>query len=317
MKIIKQLSVKNECYQEGRYITPRGIMLHSVGCPQPNAKVFADNWNSYHPFGAQVAVHGVVQSDGTAYQCLPWNMFGWHSGGAANGTHIGIEMTEPSCIRYTAGSNFVCTDKETAVSQVKGTYNTAVGLFAYLCKMYNLDPMQDGVIISHAEGYKRGIASWHSDPEHLWNGLGIGFTMNGFRADVKKKMSGASNLYRVRKSLADASSQIGAYASLENAKRACLSGYYVFDNTGKIIYPVVSNSAIDYAQSFDAAKAGSYTVSADVGLHLRAGAGTDKRSIEILPYGARVQCYGYYTNGWLLVKAPSGNVGFVYSEYLS
>lgn len=130
-------------------------------------------------------------------------------------------------------------------------------------------------------------------------------------------MSGAFNLYRVRKSWADASSQIGAYASLENAKRACPSGYYVFDNTGKIIYPVVSTSTIDYAQSFDAAKAGSYAVSADVGLHLRAVAGTDKRSIEILPYCARVQCYGYYTNGWLFVNAPSCNVGFVYSEYLS
>lgn len=317
MKIIKELSVKNECYQEGRYITPRGIMLHSVGCPQSNAKVFADNWNSYHPFGTQVAVHGVVQSDGAVYQCLPWNMFGWHSGGSANSTHIGIEMTEPDCIRYIAGSNFVCTDKEAAVSQVKGTYKAAVELFAYLCKMYNLDPMKDGVIISHAEGHKRGVASGHSDPEHLWNGLGIGFTMDGFREDVKKKMGDSSSLYRIRKSWADVKSQIGAYVSLDNAKKACPSGYYVFDSDGKVIYPIVSHSAIDYAQSFDNAKAGSYTVNADVGLHLRTGASTEKRSIEILPYGSKVQCYGYYSGDWLLVKASSGNVGFCYREYLS
>lgn len=317
MKIIKELSVKNECYQEGRYITPMGIMLHSVGCPQSNAKVFADNWNSYHPFGTQVAVHGVVQSDGAVYQCLPWNMFGWHSGGSANSTHIGIEMTEPDCIRYIAGSNFVCTDKEAAVSQVKGTYKAAVELFAYLCKMYNLDPMKDGVIISHAEGHKRGAASGHSDPEHLWNGLGIGFTMDGFREDVKKKMGDSSSLYRIRKSWADVKSQIGAYVSLDNAKKACPSGYYVFDSDGKVIYPIVSHSSIDYAQSFDNAKAGSYTVNADVGLHLRTGASTEKRSIEILPYGSKVQCYGYYSGDWILVKAPSGNVGFCYSEYLS
>ena len=155
MKIIEQLSIKNECYQGRQYITPKGIMLHSVGCPQPSAKVFADNWNSYHPFGEQVAVHGVLQSDGTVYQCLPWNMFGWHAEGATNGTHIGIEMTEPNCIQYTSGANFVCTDKESAVSQVKGTYNTAVELFAYLCKIYNFDPLKDGVIISHAEGHKK------------------------------------------------------------------------------------------------------------------------------------------------------------------
>lgn len=164
MKIIEQLSIKNECYQEGQYITPKGIMLHSVGCLQPSAKVFADNWNSYHPFGEQVTVHDVLQSDGTIYQCLPWNMFGWHAGGAANGTHIGIEMTEPNCMQYTSGANFVCTDKEPAVSQVKGTYNAAVELFAYLCKIYNFNPLKDGVIISHAEGHKKGITSKHADP---------------------------------------------------------------------------------------------------------------------------------------------------------
>lgn len=152
MKIIEQLSIKNECYQEGQYITPKGIMLYSVGCPQPSAKVFTDNWNSYHPFGEQVTVHDVLQSDGTVYQCLPWNMFGCHAEGAANGTHIGIEMTEPNCIQYTSGTNFICTDKEPAVSQVKGTYNAAVELFAYLCKIYNFNPLKDGVIISHAEG---------------------------------------------------------------------------------------------------------------------------------------------------------------------
>ena len=155
MKIIEQLSIKNECYQEGQYITNKGIMLHSVGCPQPSAKVFADNWNSYHPFGEQVTVHGVLQSDGTVYQCLSWNMFGWHAEGAANGTHICIEMTEPNCIQYTFGANFICTDKEPAVSQVKGTYNTAVELFAYLCKIYNFDTLKDGVIIFHAEGHKK------------------------------------------------------------------------------------------------------------------------------------------------------------------
>ena len=43
-------------------------------------------------------------------------------------------------------------------------------------------------------------------------------------------------LYRVRKSWADAKSQIGAYSSLENAKKACNSGYSVFDSSGKAVY---------------------------------------------------------------------------------
>ena len=35
MKIIEAFAVKNKCYQAGAPLTPRGIMLHSVGCAQP------------------------------------------------------------------------------------------------------------------------------------------------------------------------------------------------------------------------------------------------------------------------------------------
>lgn len=48
----------------------------------------------------------------------------------------------------------------------------------------------------------------------------------------------SKQLYRVRKSWSDAKSQIGAYSSLENAKKACKSGYSVFDNDGKVVYTV-------------------------------------------------------------------------------
>lgn len=47
----------------------------------------------------------------------------------------------------------------------------------------------------------------------------------------------AKQLYRVRKTWADAKSQIGAYSSLENAKKACKAGYTVFDSSGKQVYP--------------------------------------------------------------------------------
>ena len=65
-------------------------------------------------------------------------------------------------------------------------------LFAMLCKQYNLNPTADGVIVSHREGYSRGIASNHGDPEHLWNGLGMGYTMDGFRKAVKAAMGGST-----------------------------------------------------------------------------------------------------------------------------
>ena len=50
----------------------------------------------------------------------------------------------------------------------------------------------------------------------------------------------AKKLYRVRKSWADSKSQIGAYKILDNAKKACdqHKGYSVFDENGKVVYPV-------------------------------------------------------------------------------
>lgn len=135
-------------------------------------------------------------------------------------------------------------------------------------------------------------------------------------SEVNKRLCASEEIYRVRKSWNDAKSQVGAYKNLENAKKACPNGYYVFNSAGKVIYPVVSNPGIDYAQSFDSSKARSYTVVPEVGLHLRAGAGTNKNSLQVLGQGAVVTCYGYYTGQWYLVQTSDGKVGYVCSEYL-
>ena len=177
--IIESFATKNKCYQAATPLYPRGIMLHSIGCPQPNASVMARSFNLYQPGGQSVCVHAFAQADGTVYQTLPWEMRGWHCGGAANASHIGIEMTEPS-----AGMT-----RSEAAEQIAGTYHTAVELFAALCKQYGLDPEQDGVIIGHAEGHRRGVASNHADPELLWRTYDMGYTMDGFRADVAEAMA--------------------------------------------------------------------------------------------------------------------------------
>lgn len=189
MKIIESILKKNPCYTAGKKITVKGLMLHSVGCPQPKASVFINSWNS--PSYDNACVHAFIDGNtGDIYQTLPWNHRGWHGGGSSNNTHIGVEMCEPACIKYTGGSSFTCSDKATAKAVVKRTYESAVELFAFLCEKYNLNPLADGVIVSHREGHARGIASNHGDPEHLWKGLGLDYTMNGFRKDVKAKMNG-------------------------------------------------------------------------------------------------------------------------------
>lgn len=179
MEIIEAFAAKNKCYQAGAALVPRGLMLHSIGTPQPSAAALARYFDQYQPGGQSVCVHAFAQADGTVYQTLPWEMRGWHCGGAANNTHIGIEMTEPG-----AGMAYA-----EAAAQITGTYRTAVALFAQLCETYGLDPLADGVIIGHAEGHRRGVASNHADPEALWQQYGMGYTMDGFRAAVAEAMN--------------------------------------------------------------------------------------------------------------------------------
>ena len=253
MKIIELFSTQNDCYranvarQDSRYVQfqtrgPQGGMLHSVGVGQPSALVFARSWNAP---GLAVAVHAVGQADGTVYQCLPWNYRGWHAGGSANNTHLGVEMTEPDCITYTGGASFTCSDLPRAQAQARGTYETMVALFARLAERYGWNPDTD--ILSHAEGAARGVASGHADPEHLWRGLSLPYTMDTFRRDVKRALH-PQPLYRVRRSWADAGSQLGAYASRQAAIQACLPGYSVFDEQGAAVYTAPEEETMTRAQ---------------------------------------------------------------------
>ena len=119
------------------------------------------------------------------------------------------------------------TDKATAKAVAKRTYEAAVELFAMLCKEYDLNPTADGVIISHAEGHKRGIASNHGDPEHLWRQLDMGYTMDGFRKDVKaamtEKVSGMQATEFVSLSETDIIAKVGALFTADQKKSGILA----------------------------------------------------------------------------------------------
>lgn len=191
MEIVESILTNNPCYKAGKKILVKGLMLHSVGCPQPSAEVFVKKWNNAD-YG-RACVHAFIDADsGKVYQTLPWSHRGWHCGGGGNNTHIGVEMCEPPCIKYTKGASFTCADEGRAKEMAERTYRAAVELFAFLCKEYGLNPLADGVIISHKEGHDRGIASGHGDPDHLWRQLNIGYTMDTFRNDVSDAMKGIS-----------------------------------------------------------------------------------------------------------------------------
>ena len=202
MRLIKCMLTANDCYKAGRTITPKGVMVHSTGANNPlvaryvqpvegqkdEAQLKAEiggnrNANDWNNPGLDVCTHAFVGklADGGVgtVQTLPWNHRGWHagtgtSGGSANNTHIAFE---------------ICEDDLTDEGYFRKVYQEAVELAAMLCKTYNLNPLADGVVICHSEGYQRGVASNHADVMHWFPKFGK--SMDTFRADVSKAMTSA------------------------------------------------------------------------------------------------------------------------------
>lgn len=199
MRLLTCLLTENDCEKLGRTITPRGVMVHSTGANNPTLRRYVQpvaatpgreellgllgvngNGNHWNRPGTNACVHGFIGTlaDGSvaAVQTLPWDRRGWHagtgtSGRSANDTHISFE---------------ICEDGLTDAAYFARVYQAAVELTACLCRRYKLDPLADGVVICHQEGYRRGVASNHGDVEHWFPKFGK--TMDEFRADVAEEM---------------------------------------------------------------------------------------------------------------------------------
>ncbi len=193
MNLHQLLLEKNECYLIGERMTPRGVMVHSTGANNPRIGRYvgpddgllgsgSNHWNTFRPGGRQVCVHAFIGrlKDGSiaTYQTLPWGYVGWHSGGGKRGSanymgYIGFE---------------ICEDGLDDPEYFAAVYREAAELTAYLCKTFDLDPLADGVVICHQEGYRRGIASNHADVLHWFPKFGK--SMDDFREEVARIMKG-------------------------------------------------------------------------------------------------------------------------------
>lgn len=179
MEFRKQFLVNNDCYKAGRKITVKGLMLHSTGANNPKVSRYVQpddgllgknpNKNDWNRSGIEKCVHAFIgldkNGDVATYRTMPWDMRGWHAGGDANNTHIGIEICEGDL------------DDKVYFAKV---YKEAVEVFAHLCKSHNLTELD---IIDHSEGRKKGIASNHGDVGHWFPKHGK--SMDTFRADVR------------------------------------------------------------------------------------------------------------------------------------
>lgn len=199
MRLIKCIFTESDCYKMESTIAPKGVMWHSTGANNPRSKRYAQpsdndpnrdellaeigvnrNRNDWNRPGVNACVHAFIglAADGevATVQTLPWNRRGWHAGTgtrgrSANNTHISFE---------------ICEDGLKDEAYFNRVYREAVELTAMLCREYDLDPMEDGVVISHHEGHELGIASNHADVDHWLTRFGK--TMDDARKDVKKAM---------------------------------------------------------------------------------------------------------------------------------
>lgn len=170
-------------------MTPKGVMWHSTGANNPNisryvqpddGKLGINKYNNHwNQSGIEVCVHGFIGKDAAGnictYQTLPWDHVGWHCGSGINGSgnrsYIGIE---------------ICEDDLTNQNYFNKVYQEAIEVSAYLCKLYNLNPLSGNTIICHQDGYRLGIASNHADVYHQFNRYGK--TMQQMRQDIANAM---------------------------------------------------------------------------------------------------------------------------------
>lgn len=164
-----------------------------------------------------VRVHYYVDN-ACAWQNLPLTLSGWHAAdGDGNGNRRTIAI---ECIMSSAYN-----DKD------KKSEDNCARLAAALLKKYKLGI---NALYTHNHWYSGKYCPAYILPHWV-----------EFKKKVQSYMNSGSSspattqLYRVRKTWSDAKSQIGAYSSLENAKKACKAGYSVFDNSGKAVYTAV------------------------------------------------------------------------------
>ena len=212
------------------------MTMHYTGNNKDTARA---NANYFGGAGRNASAHLFVD-DTEIYQSVPLNSVAWHCGAQTykhaycrNANSIGIEMC------CTAG-NYKISEK---------TKQNAAYLCAYICKMLGISAGEvDKYVLRHwdvtgkncpAQMAGSNNAEWVAFKNMVKSILNGGGTGNSTSGGTQTKQ-----MYRVRKTWADAASQKGAFTSLENAKKCAdeNKGYSVFDSNGNKVYPASANT---------------------------------------------------------------------------
>ena len=293
MNIINVISDKNvPKWGNGK----KYIAIHYLGVVGQNNKVEAGGYGA----------HYYIYWDGTIYQAAKHNAILWQVGTAGyytqkhpearNSNTIGIELC-PKCDGNASNPSdpywyFTTETQEACVQLVKKL-------------------MQDlGIPASHVLRHY-DIVNKHCPAPYVNNNkYKTSWTWEEFKARISGSSGGSSTggtgqMYRIRKSWADAGSQIGAYENLDNAKAACKAGYTVYDKDGKAVY--------SKAETWKAT--GTATCGGN-GVYVRSGPGKSHDPLGQLNKGQRFEVDGNDSGEWVHVKVAGIGIGYMHKDYV-
>ena len=182
----------------------KGVLWHSTGANNPNLKRYVqpslkdtnrnnllssigtnannNHWNIYSAKdskGVNAFIGKLANGEISTIQTGPWNRRPWGCGSGSKGS------CNDGWIQFE-----ICEDGLSDKTYFNKVYKEACELTAYLCKRYGLNPkgyssvgnVKVPVILCHADSYKLGLGSNHSDVLHWFKKFGK--TMDNVRNDV-------------------------------------------------------------------------------------------------------------------------------------
>lgn len=223
-------------FNPGRVSRIKYIVIHYVGGlsgAKENCKYFAGG-------NRNASAHYFVGHNGEIWQSVEDANIAWHCGAKSykhpecrNANSIGIEL----CTRKRNTASQGATEKDWYFEDA--TVKAAAELTRYLMDKYGI-PADHVVRHYDVTGKICPNPYVYNTTAHTWD-------------EFKRLISGGAasagsrgkKLYKVRKRWEDAAGQLGAFESLDNAKKACIAGYNVYDWNGKAVYSVFAGSDVE------------------------------------------------------------------------
>lgn len=233
-----------------------GARTHSIDRITPHCVVgyltASGIGNCFTSSSVQASCNYGIGKDGMVCLCVDEGNRSWCTSSNANDQRaVTIECASGTTYPYTIPD---------------ATYQTLIKLCADICqrngkkkllwlgskeKTMSYDQKADEMVLTA----HRWFAAKECPGQYLYSRLGdLADKVNailGTNSDSNGTTESEPEWYRVRLKWSDASSQIGAYTSLENAKAACPAGYTVYDSNGKAVYTAESDSTTSYSGDTD------------------------------------------------------------------